>query len=45
LEQEGGLPQEEALDKILKTFTEDSRMNMMFDFCNMEASKIQNDIQ
>jgi hypothetical protein len=37
--------QEEALDKILKPFMEDSRMNMMFDFSNMEASKIQDDIQ
>jgi hypothetical protein len=31
---------EEALDKILKPYTEDSRMNMVFDFSNMEASKI-----
>jgi hypothetical protein len=31
---------EEALDKVLKPYTEDSRMNMMFDFSNMEASKV-----
>jgi hypothetical protein len=36
---------EEALDKILKPYAEDSSMNMMFDFSNMEASKIQDDIQ
>jgi hypothetical protein len=36
---------EEALDKVLKPYVEDSRMNMMFDFSNMEASEIQDDIQ
>jgi hypothetical protein len=36
---------EEALDKVLKPYAEDSRMNMMFDFSNMEASEIQDDIQ
>jgi hypothetical protein len=36
---------EEALDKVLKPYAEDSRMNMMFDFSNMEAFDIQDDIQ
>jgi hypothetical protein len=36
---------EEALDKVLKPYAEDSRMNMMFDFSNMEAFEIQDDIQ
>jgi hypothetical protein len=36
---------EEALDKVLKPYMEDSRMNMMFDFSNMEASEVRDDIQ
>jgi hypothetical protein len=36
---------EEALDKVLKPYAEDSRMNMMFDFSNMEDSKVRDDIQ
>jgi predicted CxxxxCH...CXXCH cytochrome family protein len=36
---------EEALDKVLKPYMEDSRMNMMFDFHNIQASEVRNDIQ
>jgi hypothetical protein len=36
---------EEALDKVLKPYAEDSRMNMMFDFSNMEASEVRDNIQ
>jgi hypothetical protein len=36
---------EEALDKVLKPYAEDSRMTIMFDFSNMEDSKVRDDIQ
>jgi hypothetical protein len=36
---------EEALDKVLKPCTEDSRTNMMFHFSNMEGSEVRDDIQ
>jgi hypothetical protein len=36
---------EEALDRVVKPYAKDLRMNMMFDFSNMEASMVQDDIQ
>jgi hypothetical protein len=36
---------EEALDKVLKLYTKDSKMNAMFNFSNMEIPAVSDNIQ